>query len=150
MIRFLFHSLTSMGVASSVSTPGLRASTRQPGTGAAAAARPVWRLPPTQLGLGEPDGPQAQRRGLHSGVADGLSPLFERLHLVVFGQLEEDRSKHLLGHDRSLLDLLDGLLHLRDPIMGLICVERLGDEPGLVAATNSTAVVAVGRGSGLL
>ena len=34
--------------------------------------------------------------------------------------------------------------------MGLMGVERLNDKLGLVAATDGTAVVAVGRGSGLL
>ncbi len=102
-----------------------------------------------QLGLSDPDGPQAHHSGLRGDVADSLSPLFECLHLLVFGHLEDGR-EHLLGRDRSLLDLLKGLPHLRHPIVGLLCFECVDNEFGLVATTNGSAVVAVGCGGDLL
>ncbi len=56
----------------------------------------------------------------------------------------------MLGRGRGLLDFLEGLPHLRHPIMKLMCVERVDNEFSLVATTNGTAVVAIGRGGCLL
>ena len=103
-----------------------------------------------QLAFGDADGPQAQRRGLRCGVADRLGPVLPRFHFLIPGHLEEDGCERLLGHDRGLLDFVQDFPHLRDPIVGLMSVERLDNEFGPVAATNGTAVVTLGRGSGLL
>ncbi len=69
-------------------------------------------------------------------------PVLPRFHFLISGHLEEDGQKRFLGHDRGTLDLVQSLPHLRDPIMGLMGVERLDDELGLIAAKNGTAVVA--------
>ncbi len=103
-----------------------------------------------QLAFGDTNGPKAQRRGLRRGVADRLGPVLPCFHFLILGHLEEDACECLLGRDCGLLDLVQGLPLLRDPIVGFMGVERLDNEFDLVAATNGTAVVAVGRGSGLL